>query len=85
MDLVLKDVGLFQQIAEDHGVALDLSPLVIDIFRDGQRAYGSRANSDDIIRRLEDRTGLDITAPGFPTTITDTEPPAEGAEVVVRR
>jgi 3-hydroxyisobutyrate dehydrogenase len=85
MDLVLKDVGLFQQIAENHAVALDLSPLVIDIFRDGQRAYGSRAKSDDIIRRLEDRTGLDITAPGFPARISDPEPPAEGAEVVVRR
>jgi 3-hydroxyisobutyrate dehydrogenase len=85
MDLVLKDVGLFQDIAEEHGVPLEISPLIIDIFRDGQRRYGSRANSDDIIRRLEDATGLDITAPGFPALMVDDEPPGAGAEVIVRR
>jgi 3-hydroxyisobutyrate dehydrogenase len=85
MDLVLKDVGLFQHIAEDHGVPLEISPLILDIFRDGQRRYGTRANSDDIIRRLEDATGLDITAPGFPALMVDDEPPGEGAEVVARR
>jgi 3-hydroxyisobutyrate dehydrogenase len=85
MDLVLKDVGLFQAIAEEHGVALELSPYIIDIFRDGQRRYGSRANSDDIIRRLEEAAGVEALAPGFPEHITDDEPPAEGAEVVVRR
>jgi 3-hydroxyisobutyrate dehydrogenase len=85
MDLVLKDVGLFQEIADSHEVPLEISPLVIDIFRDGQRRYGSRAKSDDIVRRLEDATGLDITAPGFPTAMVDDEPPASGTEVTVRR
>ncbi len=49
------------------------------------RATGPRANSDDIIRRLEEATGLDITAPGFPSEMVDDEPEAPGAEVVVRR
>jgi 3-hydroxyisobutyrate dehydrogenase len=85
MDLVLKDVGLFQDIAEAHGVPLELSPYIIDIFRDGQRRYGSRANSDDIIRRLEEAAAVEVLAPGFPARIADDEPPAVGAEVVVRR
>lgn len=84
MDLVLKDIGLFQKIAEDHKIPLEISPLMIDIFRDGQKRYGVRANSDDIIRRLEDATGLDITAPGFPPLMVDDEPEAEGYEVVPR-
>ena len=82
MDLVLKDIGLFQKIAEMHDVPLEISPMMIDIFKDGQKRYGLRANSDDIIRRLEDATGLDITAPGFPAEMIDDEPEEPGYEVV---
>jgi len=49
MDLVLKDIGLFQKIAEDNNVPLEISPMMIDIMKDGQKRYGERANSDDII------------------------------------
>ena len=82
MDLVMKDIGLFQKIAEERGVPLEISPLMIDIFRDGQQRYGMRANSDDIIRRLEEATGLSIIAPGFPAEMVDDEPEEPGYEVV---
>lgn len=82
MDLVLKDIGLFQKIADKAGVPLEISPLMIDIFRDGQRRYGERARSDDIIRRLEEATGLSVLAPGFPAEMVDDEPEATGYEVV---
>ena len=85
MDLVLKDIGLFQQIADDHGVPLELNPMVIDIFRDGAERYGGGSWSDDIIRRLEDATGLSITAPGFPAELIDDEPEEAGYEVVPPR
>lgn len=85
MDLVLKDIGLFQKIAEEHGVPLEISPLMIRIFQDGQRRYGARANSDDIIRRLEEATGADVRAPGFPAEMVDDEPEEPGYEVVPRR
>lgn len=85
MDLVLKDIGLFHKIAEDNGVPLEISPLMIDIFKDGMSRYGNRAQSDDIIRRLEEATGLDITAPGFPAEMVDDEPEEPGYEVIVRR
>jgi 3-hydroxyisobutyrate dehydrogenase len=85
MDLVLKDIGLFQKIAEDHGVPLEISPLMIRIFKDGQTRYGVRANSDDIIRRLEEATGADVRAPGFPAEMIDDEPEEPGYEVVPRR
>ncbi|MDX1785966.1 MAG: NAD(P)-dependent oxidoreductase, partial [Roseovarius sp.] len=47
--------------------------------------YGERAQSDQIIQRLEEATGLDIRAPGFPTELIDDEPEERGAEVVLRR
>ena len=61
---------------------LEISPLLIDIFQDGIARYGSRELSPNIIRRLEDATGLDITAPGFPSEMVDDEPEEPGAEVV---
>jgi 3-hydroxyisobutyrate dehydrogenase len=81
MDLVKKDIGLFQAIADRAGVPLEISPLMIEIFNDGIRRYGERAQSDDIIRRLEEATGLDITAPGFPAEMVDDEPEEPGYEV----
>jgi len=81
MDLVKKDIGLFQSIAAEHDVPLEISPLMVSIFEDGIARYGARAQSDDIIRRLEDATGLDITAPGFPSEMVDDEPEERGYEV----
>ncbi|MEO1292711.1 MAG: NAD(P)-dependent oxidoreductase [Pseudomonadota bacterium] len=82
MDLILKDLGLFQTIAERNDVPLELSPMVIDIMTDGQSRYGERANTDDIIRRLEEATGLTVRADGFPAELIDDEPEERGYEVV---
>jgi 3-hydroxyisobutyrate dehydrogenase len=82
MDLVSKDIGLFQDIAERAGVPLEVSPLLIEIFKDGEKRYGPREWSPNIIKRLEDATGLDITAPGFPDEMVDDEPEELGYEVI---
>ncbi len=83
MDLVAKDIGLFQDVADRANVALDLNPLLIDIFADGIARYGPRELSPNIIRRLEDSTGLDVQASGFPAEMTDDEPEVAGREVNV--
>ena len=82
MDLVSKDIGLFQQVADRAEVPLEINPLMIDIFRQGEAQYGSREFSPNIIRRLEDATGLTITAPGFPAEMVDDEPEEPGYEIV---
>ncbi len=84
MDLVIKDMSLFQTVAERAGVPLELSPVVLDIFKDGQERYGSRAWSSGIVRRLEEACGMELRAPGFPEELVDDEPEVPGAEVVVR-
>ena len=83
MDLVLKDISLFQSIADRAKVPLELSPILIDIFKDGERRYGSREWSSNIIRRLEDACKTKILAPGFPDQMVDNEPEEKGKEVVV--
>ncbi len=82
MDLVKKDIGLFQEVANRVGVELEISPLLIDIFNDGIARFGERELSPNIIRRLEEATGLDINAPGFPPEMLDDEPEEPGYEVV---
>ena len=84
MDLVLKDISLFQAIAERAGVPLEVSPLLIDIFKDGEERYGSREWSPNIVRRLEDACDTQVVASGFPAEMVDSEPEVSGAEVVAR-
>lgn len=85
MDLVKKDIGLFQAIADRASVPLEINPLMIDIIDDGIARYGERELSPNIIKRLEDATGLEIRAKGFPAEMVDDEPEEAGYEVVPRR
>ncbi len=82
MDLVRKDIGLFQDVADRAGVPLEMNPLMISIFDDAISRYGDRELSPNIIRRLEDATGLEVSAPGFPPEMTDDEPEEPGYEVI---
>ena len=82
MDLVKKDAGLFQEVADRNNVPLEIAPMLVKIFEDGIGRYGERELSPNIIRRLEDATGLDILAPGFPPEMTDDEPEEPGYEVI---
>jgi len=85
MDLVQKDIGLFNAIAERAGVELELAPLLAGIFDDGAQRYGAREFSPNIIRRLEDACGITVRAHGFPAQIVDDEAEAPGREVEVNR
>ncbi len=82
MDLVAKDIGLFQEIADRAGVNLEVSPLLIDIFKDGIARYGEREWSPNIVKRLEEACGVDVLASGFPPEMVDDEPEEPGYEVI---
>jgi 3-hydroxyisobutyrate dehydrogenase len=81
MDLVLKDMGLFNDLSIKNNVPLELSPLVLNIFKDGQKKYGSRAWSSMIVKRLEDACKISLRAEGFPEELTDTEPEEKGRQI----
>ena len=84
MDLVCKDIGLFNDVAERGNIKLELAPLLEQIFKDGQERYGSRELSPNIIKRLEEAPGIEILAPGFPPEMLDHEPEEPGYEVKVK-
>ena len=83
MDLVAKDIVLFQAVADRAKIPLELNPLLISIFADGIKRFGPRELSPNIIKRLEEATGLDIRAAGFPAQIVDDEPEETGYEVTI--
>lgn len=83
LDLVSKDVGLFDEVAKRHGLPLELAPLVVDIFKDGQERYGDREFSPNIIRRLEDACNVKVLGKGFPAQMVDDEPEEPGYEVKI--
>ncbi|NKB64892.1 MAG: NAD-binding protein [Gammaproteobacteria bacterium] len=84
MDLVCKDIGLFSEVAKRGNLPLELAPVMVDIFKDGQDRYGPRELSPNIIKRLEEAAGVEILAPGFPPEMLDDEPEEEGYEVKVK-
>ena len=81
MDLVLKDTGLFDDLAKKLGTPLEISPKIVEIFKDGQKKYGSRAWSYMIVKRMEDINNIDFRAKGFPEELTDKEPEEKGYEI----
>ena len=81
MDLVLKDTGLFDDLAKKLDTPLEISPKVVEIFKDGQKKYGSRAWSSMIVKRMEDLNKIDFRADGFPSELIDDEPEEKGYEI----
>jgi len=81
MDLVLKDTGLFDDLARKLNAPLEISPKIVEIFKDGQKKYGSRAWSSMIVKRMEDLNNIEFRADGFPEELIDNEPEEKGYEI----
>ena len=81
MDLVLKDTGLFDSLAKKLNASLEISPQIVEIFKDGQKKYGSRAWSSMIVKRMEDLNNINFRANGFPDELIDNEPEEKGYEI----
>ena len=65
MDLVVKYMGLFQEVADRAEVPLEINPLLISTFRYQIGKFEPRAFSPNIIRPLQDATAMLIFAAGF--------------------
>jgi len=82
VDLVLKDVGLFNTLTQRAGMKLDLAPLLVDIFSQAQDEFGPREKSPNIIRRYEEPMGVKVLGHGFPADILDDEAEEAGHELM---
>tara|TARA_B100000579_G_scaffold365149_1_gene324377 strand:- start:276 stop:1217 length:942 start_codon:yes stop_codon:yes gene_type:complete len=81
MDLVKKDMNLFNELSKKLNTPLEISPFILDIFKDAQKKYGSRAWSSMVVKRLEDKFGINFRASGFPKELVDDEKEENGYEI----
>ena len=81
MDLVLKDTGLFNNLANKLNTSLEISPKIVEIFKDAQKKFGSRAWSSMVVKRLEDLNNINFRSNGFPEKLEDNEPEEKGYEI----
>ena len=81
MDLVKKDMSLFNDLSKKLKTELEISPFVLDIFKDAEKKYGSRAWSSMVVKRLEDKFDIDFRAAGFPEELIDEEKEEKGHEI----
>ena len=84
MDLVSKDVGIFNRLAQRKGLDLEIAPLIVDIFKDGEKKYGSRELSPNIIKRLEEAANVKVLGRGFPSEMIDDELEELGYEIEIK-
>jgi 3-hydroxyisobutyrate dehydrogenase len=69
MDLAVKDLGFALGFGRDFGVPLDLASHALQTFIRARSAYGGDAWSSQVVKLLEDATGTDLRAPGFPAEL----------------
>ncbi len=81
MDLVKKDLNLFNELSKKINTPLEISPFVLDIFKDAEKKYGPKAWSSMVVKRLEDKFNLDFRSLGFPDELVDNEKEEKGYEI----
>jgi len=81
MDLVEKDMNLFNELSKKLKTPLEISPFILDIFKDAHKKYGSRAWSSMVVKRLEDKFGINFRTSGFPEELIDNEKEEKGYEI----
>ena len=81
MDLVEKDMSLFNKLSKDLDINLEIAPFILDIFKDAKEKFGSRAWSSMVVKRLEDKYRINFREKGFPDELVDYEPEEKGGEV----
>ena len=72
---------IFNELSKKLDLDLEISPYVLNIFKDAKEKFGSRAWSSMVVKRLEDKYNIDFRALGFPEELVDNEPEEKGYEV----
>ena len=83
MELVCKDIGLFNKLTDKFHIPAQLSKLTKSIFEEGKLLYGDKAFSTSIVKRLEDKCNDDLRADGFPEKLVDEESRKKGIEIKI--
>ena len=83
MDLVCKDVGLFDKLTKKYQIPAEVSTLMLEIFQRGREKLGDRALSTSIVKLLEDKCNDNLRASGFPLFLEDKNQKQEAEEIII--
>ena len=83
MDLVCKDIGLFEKLTKKFQIPAKISNLMFSIFQNGRKIYGDRALSTSIVKILEEECKENLRAKGFPAYLEDNEIKKNGKEIII--
>ena len=81
MDLVNKDIDLFNKLADQHNLQIDLGKLLQKKFTKGLKKLGSRSFSTSIVKLIEDQCNIKMRAKNFPKELVDNISKQKGVEV----
>ena len=81
MDLVCKDVGLFDKLADNFKIPAEISKLMNVIFQKVKNKYGDRSLSTSIVKLIEESCKDNLRAKGFPNHLIDNEEKKQGIEI----
>ena len=81
MDLVCKDLNLFNQLTKKFKIPTKISPLILKLFNEGIKKFGNRDWSTKIVKLLEEESNIDLKTEGFPLKLKDDKPRKKGIEI----
>ena len=81
MDLVCKDLGLFNKLNNKFKIPAQISNLMVKIFKNGQKKLGKRSLSTSIVKLLEEDCGENLRSRGFPSALVDINKKKKGIEI----
>ena len=81
MDLVCKDVGLFNKLTNKFKIPAQISNLMVKIFKKGHKKLGKRSLSTSIVKLLEEDCGEKLRSKDFPSVLVDINKKKKGIEV----
>ncbi len=81
MDLASKDITLFNQLAKENKIPIDLGKIVNEKFKEGIIKLGERSYSTSIVKLIEKECKIKLRAKNFPKKLIDYNSKQEGIEI----
>ncbi len=78
MDLVNKDINIFNKLAKQKKIPVDLAKILNKKFKNGMRILGKRSFSTSIVKLLENECNIKMRAKKFPKKLIDNEKKRKG-------
>jgi len=73
LELACKDLGLMMELGRDYGVPLKFTGLMDQMFIEAKEKYGADQWTPNVIKMMEENTGTELRAPGFPDKMMDAD------------